>query len=127
MQGDARELTLDFWQEYAPTVSEVSVEQVAASSAEDRSPFHLIAVSLMPTVTLARGTPPFLTFSTQGMDVVLSDMCHFTHGNKMMDSYKSLELAQTAVDIAMSAGPGSNGILRPGGSLIMKLLQVRRV
>ncbi|KAL6770446.1 RRM5 [Auxenochlorella protothecoides x Auxenochlorella symbiontica] len=77
VQGDARELTLDFWQEYAPT----------------------------------------------GMDVVLSDMCHFTHGNKMMDSYKSLELAQTAVDIAMSAGPGSNGILRPGGSLIMKLLQ----
>ena len=65
-----------------------------------------------------------------GFDVVLSDMCHFTHGNTVVDSYKSLELARTAYEIAsMQPGPnfgeGNNqgGVLRPGGSLVMKLLQ----
>ncbi len=66
----------------------------------------------------------------QGFDVVLSDMCHFTHGNTVVDSYKSLELARTAYEIAaMQAGPDFGGegcpmgVLRPGGSLVMKLLQ----
>lgn len=61
-----------------------------------------------------------------GFDVVLSDMCHFTHGNSVVDAYKSLELARTAYDIA-STQPTThtvvNGVLKPGGSLVMKLLQ----
>jgi len=56
--------------------------------------------------------------------------CHFTHGNVVADAYKSLELARTAYEIATVAeGPlfsgeaGAHGVLRPGGSLVMKLLQ----
>ena len=68
----------------------------------------------------------------QGFDTVLSDMCHFTHGNTVVDAYKSLELARTAYEIAAGAGaaegadpnlPYSRGVLRPGGSMVMKLLQ----
>ena len=65
----------------------------------------------------------------QGFHVVLSDMCHFTHGNTVVDSYKSLELARTAYEIAaMNPAYGEEsfnggGVLRPGGSLVMKLLQ----
>lgn len=54
-------------------------------------------------------------------------MCHSTHGNKSMDSFKSLELAETALRIALEADaqvvPGSKGVLCPGGALVMKLLQ----
>ncbi|KAL4421639.1 hypothetical protein ABPG75_010930 [Micractinium tetrahymenae] len=71
-----------------------------------------------------------------GFDVVLSDMCHFTLGNSVADAYKSLELARTAWTIAAGGelageqadpnlpwgGPG-RGVLKPGGSLVMKLLQ----
>lgn len=98
-------------------------------------------------------------------DVVLSDMCHFTHGNSVADAFKSLELARTAYEIAtmqefsvmalqqiheridteninddsgavspaIENGNGDNtiekvpvkknGVLRPGGSLVMKILQ----
>lgn len=83
-QGDARNLTPEFWQQHCP----------------------------------------------QGFDVVLSDMCHFTHGNSVVDSYKSLELARIAYEIASTQpgpdfgeGSSSGGVLRPGGSLVMKLLQ----
>lgn len=64
-----------------------------------------------------------------GYDAVLSDMCHFTLGNSMADAYKSLELARTAWAIATggeAAYPNatlSRGVLRPGGTLLMKLLQ----
>jgi 23S rRNA (uridine2552-2'-O)-methyltransferase len=76
-----------------------------------------------------------------GFDVVLSDMCHFTHGNTVTDAYKSLDLARIAYEIAaMHAGAAygektenspdsptptqrSTGVLKPGGSLVMKLLQ----
>jgi 23S rRNA U2552 (ribose-2'-O)-methylase RlmE/FtsJ len=58
-------------------------------------------------------------------------MCHFTHGNVVSDAYKSLELARTAYEIATQAevvaggdpAPRAVGVLRPGGSLVMKLLQ----
>ena len=60
----------------------------------------------------------------QGFDAVLSDMCHFTHGNATLDAYKSLELAHTAYDVATGAGAEeADAVLRPGGSLVMKLLQ----
>jgi 23S rRNA (uridine2552-2'-O)-methyltransferase len=77
-----------------------------------------------------------------GFDVVLSDMCHFTHGNTVTDAYKSLDLARIAYEIAsMHAGASygkekevnsdslttattaGTGVLKPGGSLVMKLLQ----
>ncbi len=83
-----------------------------------------------------------------GFDVVLSDMCHFTHGNTVTDAYKSLDLARIAYEIAaMHAGASygggvenienegntenspatssiaGRGVLKPGGSLVMKLLQ----
>lgn len=68
----------------------------------------------------------------QGVDAVLSDMCHFTHGNAVADAYKSLELARCAWTVATGGEgaeeadpnrPFSRGVLRPGGSLVMKLLQ----
>ncbi|KAI3429712.1 hypothetical protein D9Q98_005797 [Chlorella vulgaris] len=69
-----------------------------------------------------------------GFDAVLSDMCHFTLGNSVADAYKSLELARTAweiatggealaADAAAATAPLSRGVLKPGGSLVMKLLQ----
>jgi len=65
----------------------------------------------------------------QGFDTILSDMCHFTHGNSVVDAYKSLELARTAFEIATwedeltSEASGGLQILKPGGNLVMKLLQ----
>lgn len=52
-------------------------------------------------------------------------MCHFTHGNAVADAFKSLELAQTAFEIAALPEEGSQDgcILMPGGNLVMKLLQ----
>ena len=68
-----------------------------------------------------------------GFNVVLSDMCHFTHGNAVADAYKSLELARLAFEIATKAefcfksqnltNPRNLGVLKSGGSLVMKLLQ----
>ncbi|KAL4450204.1 hypothetical protein ABPG77_010873 [Micractinium sp. CCAP 211/92] len=71
-----------------------------------------------------------------GFDVVLSDMCHFTLGNSVADAYKSLELARTAWGIATGGelateqadpnlpwGAPGRGVLKPGGNLVMKLLQ----
>lgn len=62
--------------------------------------------------------------------------CHFTLGNSVADAYKSLELARTAWGIATGGelageqadpnlpwGAPGRGVLRPGGSLVMKLLQ----
>jgi hypothetical protein len=60
--------------------------------------------------------------------------CHFTLGNSVADAYKSLELARTAweiatggealaADAAAATAPLSRGVLKPGGSLVMKLLQ----
>lgn len=45
-----------------------------------------------------------------------------------MDSYKSLELAETALGIAVQTdagvlSSGESGVLCPGGHLVMKLLQ----
>jgi hypothetical protein len=62
--------------------------------------------------------------------------CHFTLGNSI-DAFKSLELARTAWEIATGGEgaepvapadlaelpPFSRGVLKPGGSLVMKLLQ----
>ena len=72
----------------------------------------------------------------QGLDAVLSDMCHWTHGNSVVDAYKSLELARCAWTVATGGEaaeaadpnlPFSRGVLKPGGSLVMKLLQVGAV
>ncbi|PSC74281.1 ribosomal RNA methyltransferase mitochondrial isoform X1 [Micractinium conductrix] len=72
-----------------------------------------------------------------GVDVVLSDMCHFTLGNSVADAFKSLDLARTAWGIATGGdnaasaeeqlelpwGAPGRGVLKPGGSLVMKILQ----
>lgn len=66
--------------------------------------------------------------SVEALDVC---RCHFTHGNSVVDAYKSLELARTAWTIATGGDiaaadtdmPFSKGVLKPGGSLVMKLLQ----
>ena len=66
----------------------------------------------------------------------LACRCHFTLGNSI-DAFKSLELARTAWEIATGGEgaepvapadlaelpPFSRGVLKPGGSLVMKLLQ----
>ncbi|GAB4822564.1 hypothetical protein N2152v2_009610 [Parachlorella kessleri] len=74
----------------------------------------------------------WLQHCPQGLDAVLSDMCHWTHGNSVVDAYKSLELARCAWTVATGGEaaeaadpnlPFSRGVLKPGGSLVMKLLQ----
>lgn len=62
------------------------------------------------------------SYAPRGFDVVLSDMCHFTHGNALTDAYKSLELARTAFEISLLS-ENDNVVLKTGGSLVMKLLQ----
>jgi hypothetical protein len=72
----------------------------------------------------------------QGFDAVLSDMLHFTSG--VNDVELSLELAGTALHIATGyhfdlygdayverTGFRHAGFLRPGGSLVMKVYEVR--
>ena len=59
---------------------------------------------------------------------MLSDMCHATHGNAFLDATKSLELAELAWAIAVGAaseqdGVRLGGVLRPGGALVIKVLQ----
>lgn len=75
-------------------------------------------------------TPDFwMNHFPDGFDVVLSDMCHFTHGNSVADSFKSLELARTAFEMAILTRDSEDeagkpfATLRPGGALVMKLLQ----
>lgn len=62
------------------------------------------------------------SYAARGLDVVLSDMCHWTHGNSVVDSAKSLELARTAFEISLYQEEGYT-LLKPGGSLVMKILQ----
>lgn len=59
-------------------------------------------------------------------------MCHATHGNASLDAAKSLELAELAWAIAVGAcspeegsvdGVRLGGVLKPGGALVMKILQ----
>lgn len=55
-------------------------------------------------------------------------MCHATHGNAFLDATKSLELAELAWAIAVGAaseqdGVRLGGVLRPGGALVIKVLQ----
>ncbi|KAI7835811.1 hypothetical protein COHA_010301 [Chlorella ohadii] len=66
-----------------------------------------------------------------GVDLQVG-LCHFTLGNSVADAYKSLELARTAWTIATGGEeaesldpnmPWGRGVLKPGGSLVMKLLQ----
>jgi hypothetical protein len=72
----------------------------------------------------------------QGFDVVLSDMLQFTNG--VNDVELSLELANTAMNVAtgnyydeygeayaQQVGFRHSGYLRPGGSLVMKVYEVR--
>ncbi|KAK9863447.1 hypothetical protein WJX84_004307 [Apatococcus fuscideae] len=77
-----------------------------------------------------------------GFEVVLSDMCHNTTGNAMLDGARSLELGQMAAEVALgrelnddrtdvtSSGSLSHaeqqvpaGCLRQHGNLVIKLLQ----
>lgn len=73
----------------------------------------------------------------QGFDAVLSDMLHFTTG--VNDAELSLELAGAALHVSTGHffdlyGPSyaqqlglaeHSGFLRPGGSLVMKVYDVR--
>jgi 23S rRNA (uridine2552-2'-O)-methyltransferase len=62
------------------------------------------------------------SYTAKGLDCVLSDMCHWTHGNSVIDSAKSLELARTAFEISLYNEEGYC-LLKPGGNLVMKILQ----
>ena len=57
------------------------------------------AASDPPSACCTACCPPY----SQGFDAVLSDMCHFTHGNSVTDAYKSLELARCAWTVATGA------------------------
>ena len=52
----------------------------------------------------------------QPVDLVMSDMAPNISGNRAMDQPRSLELAEHALEFA-------RGVLRPGGSLLIKLFQ----
>jgi 23S rRNA (uridine2552-2'-O)-methyltransferase len=57
------------------------------------------------------------TFGDDGMfDVILSDMAPNTTGNRTIDHHGSVRLCHTALDIAAT-------LLRPGGNLVMKVLE----
>ncbi|KAK9843201.1 hypothetical protein WJX74_008578 [Apatococcus lobatus] len=73
-----------------------------------------------------------------GFHVVLSDMCHNTTGNAMLDAARSLQLGQLAAEVALGeqqsfSGGGSSaddgislehhGVLQENGNLLIKLLQ----
>lgn len=62
------------------------------------------------------------SYAAKGLDCVLSDMCHWTHGNSVIDSAKSLNLARTAFEISLYE-EHEYALLKPGGSLVMKILQ----
>jgi 23S rRNA (uridine2552-2'-O)-methyltransferase len=52
----------------------------------------------------------------QGYDAVISDMAPATSGDRFVDSQRSLRLAERALEIARE-------VLKPGGSLVIKLFQ----
>jgi cell division protein FtsJ len=60
-----------------------------------------------------------------GFHSVLSDMAPSTSGVSSLDAARSLMLAELAVDIALGTpdDASSVGVLRPGGSLVVKLLE----
>mmetsp|Transcript_26562 Transcript_26562/g.68828 ORF Transcript_26562/g.68828 Transcript_26562/m.68828 type:complete len:278 (-) Transcript_26562:201-1034(-) len=74
-------------------------------------------------------------FQPKGFHTVLSDMCPATAGNSTLDALQSLALQEVALGIAVggdcrpqdSGGacgdPLQAGVLRPGGNIVMKLLE----
>ena len=64
--------------------------------------------------------------SVQGFNVVMSDMCHATTGISAADAARSRHLAERACVVALgSLGEGTDGVLVPGGNLLVKILEVR--
>lgn len=75
----------------------------------------------------------------KGFSVILSDMCPLVSGITTKDAALSMELGMRALDLAIGRAPGStfpdedvkrdefsgdiNGVLRPGGHLVLKLLE----
>ncbi len=51
----------------------------------------------------------------EGFDVVLSDMCHSTTGNAMLDAARSLQLGQLASELALGEDMSEN--IHAGGAL----------
>ena len=88
-----------------------------------------------PTCARARtacGRPPLGCLPAPALTLRARRRCHFTLGNSVADAFKSLELARTAWGIATGGEaadaadpnvPLGRGVLKPGGSLVMKLLQ----
>jgi len=57
--------------------------------------------------------------------VVMSDMCHATTGISAADAARSLQLADLACIVALgTADAGTDGVLIPGGNLLVKILEV---
>ena len=58
--------------------------------------------------------------------MVMSDMCHATTGISIADAARSLQLADLACSVALgTADTGTDGVLVPGGNLLVKILEVR--
>lgn len=89
---------------------------------------------------------PFFSLILQekGFSVILSDMCPLVSGITTRDAALSAELGMRALDLAVgkailsqsadcvkesapsddyNSSPGDNGILKPGGHLVIKLLE----
>ena len=58
----------------------------------------------------------------EGFNVVLSDMCHSTTGNAMLDAARSLQLGQLASELALGEETSEN--MRAGGLASKKNLGV---
>ncbi len=57
--------------------------------------------------------------------MVMSDMCHATTGISTADAARSLQLADLACAFALgTADAGTDGVLVPGGNLLVKILEV---
>uniref|UniRef100_A0A061SP03 rRNA methyltransferase 2, mitochondrial n=1 Tax=Tetraselmis sp. GSL018 TaxID=582737 RepID=A0A061SP03_9CHLO len=68
-----------------------------------------------------------LSFQPRGFHAVLSDMCPPTSGSSLLDAAKSLELQRSALALALGfdddGRDGGGGVLLPGGSIVVKLLE----
>lgn len=84
----------------------------------------------------------------KGFSVILSDMCPLVSGITTRDAVLSAELGLRALDLAVGGGalphsndnvqtdgqsdgsvsaPGNNGVLQPGGHLVIKLLESEEI
>lgn len=121
----------------------VRITLITDTCATSRHPLHQCWLPCVAGDARDFGDELLLKMVPGGFDTVLSDMCHNTLGCGDADAARSLELGHTAASIAIGApflyentqpcdlaefekrhlDRWRNGVLKPGGNLIIKLLE----